>query len=139
MLEGIKVLVVDDEEVICNLLTDVLGDEGCEVTAVARGAEAVVKVREETFDIVFSDVHMPGMNGAETVKAIKEIRPQTVVVMTDSYPNHLLAQAREAGAIICIHKPFNIKDVVNIVKEMQLLSHQGKQRNLVTTWAEDRR
>lgn len=118
-MEGVKVLVIDDEEVMRNLLTDVLSDKGCEVTAVANGAEAVARVKEKAFDLVFSDVHMPEMNGVETVKAIKKIRPETVMVMMDSYPDHLLSQAQEAGAITCLHKPFNIKDVVTIVKEIK--------------------
>ncbi len=120
MPKGVKVLVVDDEEVIRNLFTDVLSDEGCEVTAVSRGAEAVARVRDNAFDIVFSDVHMPGMNGVETLKAIKDISPEMVVVMMDSYPNHLLAQAQEAGAVTCLHKPFNIKDVIAIVEKISI-------------------
>ena len=127
MLKGINVLVVDDEEIIRNLLTDVLRDEGCKVTAVINGAKAVDRVKEEIFDIVFSDVHMPVMNGAETVKAIKEIRAETVIVMMDSYPDHLLAQAKEAGAITCIHKPFNIKDVVDIIERIRNKNYKGEE------------
>ncbi len=119
MLKGIKILVVDDEEIIRNLLTDVLNDEGCEVTAVPDGAEAVARVKETAFDVVFSDVHMPVMNGVEIVKAIKKIKPETVIIMMDSYPDHLLAQAQEAGALTYIHKPFNIKTLLAIMEKIK--------------------
>jgi len=119
--EEIKILVVDDEEVMRNLLTDVLSDEGYEVTAVANGREAVAKVKEKVFDIVFSDVHMPGMDGVETLKAIKEIKPEIVMIIMDSYPDQLLKEAQEAGVFAYFHKPFNIKDVVTAVEEICLL------------------
>lgn len=111
----IQVLVVDDEEVMRHLLTDLLSDEGFNVRTVCNGAEAVDEVKQVYFDIIFCDVHMPVMNGAEAFKLIKEISPETAMVMMDSCPDGLVQQAIENGALCCIHKPFDIQDVREIV------------------------
>jgi two-component system NtrC family response regulator/two-component system nitrogen regulation response regulator GlnG len=113
----IYVLVVDDEDVIRSLFTDLLTDRGYKVIAVRNGQQAVEKVREINFTIAFIDMHMPMLNGIETLKAIKKIRRQMSIVMMDSYPNCLLEQAESGGALRCIHKPFEIKEVIEIMEE----------------------
>jgi CheY-like chemotaxis protein len=118
MSEKIKILVVDDEEIMRNLLTDVLTDAGYKVIAVKNGCEAVEKVKEINFAIAFIDVHMPLMNGVETLRTIKKIKPQTRIVMMDSFPDELIEQARREGAVTCIHKPFEINKVTNIMEEI---------------------
>lgn len=114
----IFVLVVDDEEVMRNLFTDLLTEQGYEVIAVKNGCEAVEKVKEINFAIAFIDVHMPLMNGVETLRTIKKIKPQTRIVMMDSFPDALIEQARREGAVTCIHKPFEINEVTNIMEEI---------------------
>jgi len=114
----IKILVVDDEEIMRNLLTDVLTDAGYKVIAVKDGREAVEKVKKINFAIAFIDVHMPVMNGVETLKTIKKIKPQTRIVMMDSFPDELLEQAKREGAITCIHKPFEINEVTKITEDV---------------------
>jgi len=113
----ICVLVVDDEDVMRNLFTDLLTERGYEVIAVKNGREAVEKVKEINFAIAFIDVHMPLMNGVETLRTIKKINPQTKIVMMDSFPNALIEEAKREGAITCIHKPFEINEVTNIMEE----------------------
>jgi len=114
----IYVLVVDDEDVMRNLFTDLLTEQGYEVIAVKNGREAVEKVKERNFAIAFIDVHMPVMNGVETLKAIRKIKPQTRIVMMDSFPDTLIEEAKREGAITCIHKPFEIKEVINLTEEV---------------------
>jgi len=114
----ICVLVVDDENVMRNLFTDLLTEQGYEVIAVKNGKEAVEKVKEINFAIAFIDVHMPLMNGVETLRTIKKIKPQTRIVMMDSFPNVLIEEAKREGAVTCIHKPFEINEVINIMEEI---------------------
>lgn len=114
----IYVLVVDDEDVMRNLFTDLLTEQGYEVIAVKNGREAVEKVKERNFTIAFIDVHMPVMNGVEALKAIRKIKPQTRIVMMDSFPDTLIEEAKREGAITCIHKPFEIKEVINLTEEV---------------------
>jgi len=114
----VNIIIVDDEHVIRSLLTDLLGDNGYEVTAVTNGKEAEDLFKEKSFRIAFLDVHMPVMNGVETLKMIRRVSPDTTVVMMDSFPDKLLNEAIDHGAITCIHKPFDIKEVTDIVERI---------------------
>lgn len=118
MNQKIKVLVSDDEEVIQRLFVDMLSEQGYHVICAQDGKEALQKVKENFFRIAFIDVHMPVMNGVEALKAIKEISPQTQIVMMDSFPDILVEQLQREGAITCIHKPFNIQEVFELIAEI---------------------
>jgi CheY-like chemotaxis protein len=117
MGKDIKILVVDDEEVMRSLFTDILQDRGYMVVTVCNGREAQEKARDTFFHVAFVDVHMPVMNGVETLRAIKEINPRTAIVMMDSFPDVLLDEAEREGAVSCIHKPFDIKEVIEVIEE----------------------
>lgn len=112
-----NILIVDDDEIIRSLFTDLLSEEGYEVTCSSNGKEAIERVKEKSFQIAFIDVHMPIMNGAETGKAIRELSPSTEIVMMDSFPDIFLEQALKEEAITRVHKPFNIQEIIGIAKE----------------------
>ena len=101
-----------------NLFTDILQEEGYKVTTVSDGNEAQGKARETFFCVAFIDVHMPVMNGVQTLYAIREVSPNTSIVMMDSFPDALLEEAEREGAITCIHKPFNIKEVRQVIQKV---------------------
>ncbi|MDP8260238.1 MAG: response regulator [Candidatus Gygaella obscura] len=112
----IEILIVDDEPVIRSLFQDLLTDEGYGVDSANNGQEAVDKVKEKKFDISFMDVHMPVMNGLEALIEMKKIQPDLMIVMTDSYPDKLVLESEKKGALTCIHKPFNIKEILDLIK-----------------------
>jgi DNA-binding NtrC family response regulator len=117
MQRDINILVVDDEDVMRNLFTDILQDKGYKVIAVPDGKEAMDKAKGTFFHVAFIDVHMPVMNGVQTLHALRVASPKTAIVMMDSFPDALLEEAEREGAITCIHKPFNIKEVVDVIEE----------------------
>ena len=116
MPSDIHILVVDDEEIMRRLFTDILQDQGYTVTTVCHGKEAQEKVGETFFDIAFVDVHMPVMDGIKTLHMLRQISPKTAVVMMDSMPRALLEEFE--GAVSCIHKPFNIKEIKSVVDKI---------------------
>lgn len=118
MKEDVNILIVDDEEIMRSLFTDILQEEGYKVTVVANGKEAVDKVKETHFELVFIDMHMPVMDGVQTLHAIKEISPKTAIVTMDSMPGYVLEESKKQGALTCIHKPFDIKEVRSVVSEI---------------------
>jgi len=111
----INVLVVDDEEVMRSLFTDLLSERGLKVSVAKNGLEAIQLVKKSFFHIVILDMHMPVMNGVETLRSIKAMSPKTSIVMTDSFPDKFAEDALKDGAITCIHKPFDIQEVIEIV------------------------
>ncbi len=121
-----KILVVDDEEIIRKLLWEVLLEDGHKVACANNGREAVVKVRQENFDMIFSDVHMPEMNGLEAVKIIKKLDKKVIIVMMDSFPDVMSVLAQEEGAITCIHKPFELQEIRDIIREAERENQGGK-------------
>ncbi len=113
-----RILVVDDEQIIRKLLSEVLLEDGHQVSCACNGVKAIEKVREEKFDLIFSDVHMPEMNGLEAVKIIKRMDEKVVIVMMDSFPDLMSKLAQEEGAITCIHKPFELQEIRDIIKKV---------------------
>ena len=118
MKKDIKILVVDDEEIMRNLFTDILQEEGYKVTTVHNGKEAQEKIKQGPFDIVFVDVHMPVMDGLKTLYMLREATPNTAIVMMDSMPQYVLEEFQKQGAVTCIHKPFDIRGVRKVVHEI---------------------
>lgn len=126
-----RILVVDDEAIIRHLLMDVLKDDGHQVVAAENGKEAIDQVKESTFDLVFSDVHMPVLNGLETVKTIRKLDRRVFIVMMDSFPDLLSELAQEEGAITCIHKPFELGAIREVLERVQDLKEGNKQKATV--------
>jgi CheY-like chemotaxis protein len=108
---------------------DVLKDDGHQVIAVENGKEAIDKVKESSFDLVFSDVHMPVLNGLETVKTIRELDKSIFIVMMDSFPDLLSELAQEEGAIACIHKPFDLGGIREVLERVRNLK-EGKEQKV---------
>lgn len=111
-----KILVVDDENTMRNMLSDVLLEEGHEVFEAPNGEEAVKKLREEYFELVITDIMMPGLNGIGVLKAAKEIEPGTdVIVMTGYASVETAVESMRLGASDYITKPFNIDQIKIVV------------------------
>jgi len=114
-----RILIVDDEKGIRDLLHAILRHTNYVVKSVTNGLEAVELVEKEDFDIIFMDDHMPVMKGTEALKKIKEMKPEQKVVVfnSGSDPESIFeTQAKELGIYECLYKPFDIDEVINIIK-----------------------
>ena len=112
MDDKIRVLVVDDEEVVRLGYRRVLSTDGFRVMAAGNGAEALDLMAGDRFDVVLLDLRMPGMDGLDVLRAIKERWPESEVVVVTGYPS--IETAKEAvklGAYDYIAKPA-VPDVV---------------------------
>jgi len=113
-----KVLVVDDEPVIRSLLSDVLREEGLDVTVAKGGEEGIEKARNDCFDLVFTDIHMPDIDGIEVLRAVKGMNKPTQVILMDSYPDSLVEKGLSLGAYDCLHKPFELESLRSILEDL---------------------
>lgn len=114
---GARLLVVDDEESIREVLTDFLTMEGYRVTAVANGLEAVQRLEREEFDAVLTDMKMPGMDGLELIDHVSRLAPRAFAIMMTGFGTVETAiSAMKRGAYDYVLKPFKVQDVIRIVE-----------------------
>lgn len=119
MAQGANILVVDDEQVILDLFFRVLGTRGHKVTTARDGYQAIEEVKKGKFDIIFLDIIMPGINGLETYKKIKEVEPNAHTIMMTGYSvEELIEQAMIEGVQDCLYKPFDIVEIMKIVEKV---------------------
>lgn len=114
-----KVLVVDDELIVRDSIREWLLDEGFEADTAGSGDEAVRKLAEEEYGLMLLDVKMPGMDGVETLKQGKELRPDLPVMMMTAYATvETAVEAMKFGARDYLMKPFDPEIVVQLVKDL---------------------
>jgi len=119
LLARLNVLVVEDEQILREALIRYLEDKTARVTAAANGREALAVARGGEFDIVFLDLLMPGINGLETLRRLKEIIPETpVVLMTGKLERNIREQVMLRGAADLIRKPFEFTELTEIVRKV---------------------
>ncbi|MCF8168172.1 MAG: response regulator [Rhodoferax sp.] len=103
-----QVLVVDDDPVVGKSFNRVLSQKGYVVVTAENAAEALEKMREQEYDVVFSDIKMPGMSGIELAEEIKARRPWTPVVIVTGYGStDNQARAKAAGVSAFLNKPLS--------------------------------
>jgi len=103
-----KVLVVDDDPVIGRSFDRVLSESGYEVSTASDGAEALARVGGEDYDVVFTDIKMPGMDGIEVAERIRKSRPWVPVVIITGYDTaDNVARANAAGVAGFLNKPLS--------------------------------
>ncbi len=117
MKEKANILIVDDNISLGKTMSFVLRRKGYSVITAEGGPEAIEKVKENTFDMVFMDIKMPLMDGVEVYRRMKKIRPGAVVVMMTAYAvENLIQQALAEGAYAVIQKPLDMGKVVTLIK-----------------------
>jgi DNA-binding NtrC family response regulator len=119
-----KILVAEDEEITLNNITDTLREEGYDVTAAKDGHEAAREMEAGYFDILVTDIKMPGINGIDLLGKMKEKNPETEVIIITGFGSIGSAvEAMRKGAYDYITKPFDLDELLLRVKKI----HEQKQ------------
>ncbi|MFW5769214.1 MAG: response regulator [Spirochaetota bacterium] len=112
-----KLLVIDDEESVVFMISEVLSDLGHEVVGAVTPEEGLERFEESSFDLVLVDIKMPGMNGYELTDALLTRDPQANILVNTGYPDDpLVVKALDRGAMGVVRKPFEIDKIFDYLK-----------------------
>jgi len=116
--EKVRILIVDDDENMCETLSDILEDKGYGVVIARDGARAVAEAGRRHFDLALIDIMMPGMNGVETLRGIKKADPETTTMIMTGHSalEGMVSDALKAGVDGVLYKPFEIATVVEMIE-----------------------
>ncbi|MEW6713632.1 MAG: sigma-54 dependent transcriptional regulator [Nitrospirota bacterium] len=114
-----KILIAEDEEITLNNILDTLQDEGYDVSGTKNGADALMKMEKENFDLLITDIKMPGLSGMELLEKIKEKYPVTEVIIITGFGSIGSAvEAMKKGALDYIAKPFDLDELTMKVRKI---------------------
>lgn len=127
--DSARILAVDDDAVACQLLAEILSDEGYTVESAAGGQKAVAHLERGFYDLIITDLKMPGLDGLEVLRRYKEQSPETLVIIVTAFGSMESAiEAMKAGAFDYVSKPFR-EDEIKIVVRRALNQRRLRQEN----------
>lgn len=115
----VQILILDDEPIVCKRLTPAFHRAGYGVESFTDSAQAMARIEEKRFDIVITDLKMEGTDGMRLLERVKEISPDTsVVVITGFATPDTAKESFRKGAFDFVAKPFKLSEILDIVKVM---------------------
>jgi len=113
-----RILLVEDEMAVRELLEEVLGAYGFDVASAETGEQAALIAAHDVFDLLLTDIDLPGMNGAQLAASLREQAPDLAVLMMSGFPEDgVLEQARPDDRRILLRKPFTTAQLIARVRE----------------------
>ena len=114
-----RIIIVDDDKDMCQLISEILQEESCEVNISYNGEDALSKIKENSYDLVILDYKLFGISGLVVLEKARQIKPLIKVIMISAFGNDSTkAKARELGAFDFIDKPFDIKRFIQAVQDI---------------------
>src|SRR5512139_3388417 len=112
MPSPVHILVVDDDEITCSLLEEVLSKEGYAVEKALNGSEAIAKGGQKNYEVVLTDIRMSGVDGMEVLHNYRKKSPETIVIMMTAFGSIETAiGAIKEGAYDYVSKPFKLDEI----------------------------
>jgi DNA-binding response OmpR family regulator len=115
----VRILVVEDDEEMRSLLKDFLEEEGFETDSASNGSDAFRKLFKEPFDLVITDIRMPGLTGLDILPRIRKLQPEALVIVITAFGNdEVYRRSFEKGAAGYFGKPIRINKLRTLIREM---------------------
>jgi DNA-binding NtrC family response regulator len=115
----LRILIIEDDEEMRSLLKDSLEEEGFETDSVSNGSDGLRKLAKEPFNLIISDVRMPGLTGLDILPGIKKIQPEIpVIVITAFGSEEVCHRSMERGAAGYLEKPIRTNKLKTLIHEM---------------------
>ena len=139
--QDVRILIVDDEEVMTDSLMKHLVDEGYSVDTASTGAEAIERFDQGGHHLAICDLQLPDMDGLEVMRHIKDARPLTEVIVVTGYGSvERAVEATKAGAFDFVEKEFEFdtlkRRIENALKQRELMTENASMRRQLSTRAE---
>jgi len=114
-----KILVVDDDKDLCNLISDIMEEDGYSVKKVYDGNSALDEILGDSYDVMIIDNKLSGISGINVIERSKYLNPSIKTIMISAYGNtKTKLRARDLGVYDFLDKPFDIKNLLNRVGEV---------------------
>jgi DNA-binding response OmpR family regulator len=125
-----SILIVENEEDIRCLLTDILVTEGHKVLSASNGIDALELFNQEQFDMVLTDLGMPVMSGWEVASTIKKIAPDVIIAVITGWGTQLdKCELDKNGVDIVVNKPFRVQQILNMVQAAREIKNSMGREN----------
>ena len=120
-----RVLIIEDDEEMRSLLKDFFVEEGFETDSVSNGYNALGILIRKPFDLVITDIRMPGLTGLDILPRIKKLQPSVSIIMITAFGSEdVRRRAYERGATIYLEKPIHFQKLRELIHQM-VLSHRA--------------
>jgi DNA-binding response OmpR family regulator len=111
-----RILIIEDDEEMRSLLEDFFEEEGFETDSVGNGSEALRILVREIFDVVITDIRMPGLTGLEIIAGVRRLQPETSIIVITAFGSEEVHQkAIERGADSYLEKPLQFHELRRMV------------------------
>ena len=120
-----QILIIEDDEEMRSLLKELLEEEGFETICASNASDALRELVKKPFDLIVTDIEMPGLTGLDIIPEMKKLRPEaSIIVMTSFRNEEVHRRSLEKGAGGYLEKPIHIKKLETLIHEM-LSAKQG--------------
>ena len=115
----VRILIIEDDKEMRSLLEDILDEEGFETESVSNGSEGLQELAKEPFDLVITDIRMPGLTGLDILPGIKKLHPDAfIIVITAFGSEQVRRKSLHRGAAPYLEKPIHINRLKTLIQEM---------------------
>ena len=120
-----KLLIVDDEKMICQEFCATLADLGYDVDYALNGDEALRKIDQTAYRMIFLDLSLPRMNGAEVFKRIRKVNQVPVAFMSGFMSAATEKEVLSMGALRCLRKPVHLSEIIELLDKLDGFNSQS--------------